>query len=336
MQIALTYDTPGGQPDVPGATFKRNEANKKLTAEELRAHVRGCEALVSNFWDRVDEALLQAAPDLRIVCNFAVGFDNIDLPACTRRGVLVCNTPDAVTEPTADLAWTLLLGAARGISRLDRFARSSEYPRRGPLGMNEFWGRDLSGRNLLIIGAGRIGFAMAARSVGWSMRVKYVDAARRAEFEHAPLCAQRVTLEEGLAWADFVSVHVPLTPQTRHLIGAEELRLMKPTAVLVNTARGPIIDESALVAALREGTIYAAGLDVYEKEPQLAPGLAELDNVVLSPHVGSATEKHRLQMTAIIADNLKAHQNGERPPTCLNYDAVAQSSGREATWSGGR
>lgn len=322
MKIALTYDTPGGQPDVPGATFKRNDTGKKFSPEELREHVQGCDALVSNFWDKVNEELLHAAPDLKIVCNFAVGFDNIDVDACTKRGVLVCNTPDAVTEPTADLAWTLLLGAARGISKLDRYARSEQYPSRGALGMNDFWGRDLTGRNLLVVGAGRIGFAMAVRSLGWSMRVKYVDAQRHAEFEHAPLFAERVALEEGLPWADFVSLHVPLTPQTRHLIGADALKRMKETAVLVNTARGPVVDEAALVEALRTGGIYAAGLDVYEREPHLAQGLAELDNVVLSPHVGSATEKHRLQMTQIIADNLAAFQKGERPPTCLNCEAM--------------
>ena len=326
MRIALTYETPGGQPDVPGAEFQRNETGQRFSADELRAHVQGCTALVSNFWDRVSDKLLTAAPDLKIVCNFAVGFDNIDLDACTKHGVLVCNTPDAVTEPTADLAWTLLLGAARGISKLDRYARSATYPERGPLGMCEFWGRDLTGRNLLIVGAGRIGFAMAMRSLGWGMRVRYVDELRHAEFEHAPLYAKRVSLEEGLPWADFVSLHVPLTPGTRHLIGAEQLALMKSTAVLVNTARGAVVDEAALVEALQGGGIYGAGLDVYEHEPHLAAGLAALDNIVLSPHVGSATEKHRLQMTQIIADNLTAFDEGKRPPTCLNYDAIRQGA----------
>jgi glyoxylate reductase len=323
MLIALTYKTPGDHPDVPGAEFRRNDTDRKLTPEELRDHVKGCDALVTNFWDKVTPELLDAtAPELKIVCNFAVGFDNIDVPACTEHGVLVCNTPDAVTEPTADIAWTLLLGAARGIAKLDRFARSAEYPKVGPLGMCEFWGRDLTGRNLLIVGAGRIGFAMAMRSLGWGMQVRYVDAVRHAEFEHGPLHAERVELDEGLAWADVVSLHVPLMPATRHLIDARRLGLMKETAILINTARGPIVDEAALVEALREGRIYAAGLDVYESEPTLAPGLAELDNVVLTPHVGSATEKHRLQMTAIIAENLRQFEAGERPRTCLNYDAV--------------
>ncbi|MFG0253273.1 MAG: 2-hydroxyacid dehydrogenase [Phycisphaerales bacterium JB038] len=323
MIIALTYETPGDQPNVPGAEYKRNDTGRRLSPEELQAHMQGCSALVSNFWDKVNEDLLTAAPNLKIVCNFAVGFDNIDLDACSRHGVLVCNTPDAVTEPTADLGWTLLLGAARGISKLDRYARSSMYPERGPLGMCEFWGRDLTGRNLLIVGAGRIGFAMAMRSLGWGMPVRYVDEVRHAEFEHAPLHAQRTSLEEGLPWADFVSLHVPLTPATRHLIGAEQLARMKETAGLVNTARGPVVDEAALVEALRGGKIYAAGLDVYEREPQLAAGLADLENVTLSPHVGSATEKHRLQMTQIIADNLIAFDEGRRPPTCLNFDAVS-------------
>ncbi|HEB60703.1 MAG TPA: D-glycerate dehydrogenase, partial [Phycisphaeraceae bacterium] len=195
----------------------------------------------------------------------------------------------------------------------------------GPLGMCDFWGRDISGRNLLIVGAGRIGFAVACRSIGWGMKVGYVARSRHAEFEHAPLCARRMNLDDGLAWADFVSVHVPLNENTRHLINESSLKTMKNTAVLVNTARGPVIDESALVRALQSGEIYAAGLDVYENEPRLHPGLYNLDNVVLSPHVGSATEKHRLQMTEIIAENLRQYSRGERPPTCLNWDEVRKS-----------
>ncbi|MCK4873543.1 MAG: D-glycerate dehydrogenase, partial [Phycisphaerales bacterium] len=289
MLIALTYKTPGGEPDVPGAQFRHNDG-ERFTREQLQEHTKGCDALVSNFWDRVDDALLDATtPELRIICNFAVGYDNIDVPACTSRGVLVCNTPDAVTEPTADLAWMLLLGAARGAAKLDRFARSSWYAEQGPLGMCEFWGRDITGRNLLIVGGGRIGFAVAMRSIGWGMPVRYVDQVRRAEFEHAPLHAERIGLDEGLAWADFVSIHVPLTDETRHLIDGRRLSLMKETAVLINTSRGPVVDEAALAVALREHRIHAAGLDVYEHEPNLTPDLAVLDNVMLTPHVGSAT-----------------------------------------------
>jgi lactate dehydrogenase-like 2-hydroxyacid dehydrogenase len=265
-----------------------------LPRERLLELARGSTILITWVSEKVDAALLDAAgPELKAVCNFAVGVDNIDLAACRARGIKVTNTPDAVTEGTADMAWTLLLAVARRLIPADRFARSPEYPRRGPLGPTEFVGLDLTGRTLLIVGAGRIGRAVALRSIGWGMRVLYVARTRHWDFELAPLAARRVCLEEGLREADAVSIHTPLTPETRHLIGERQLALMKPTAILVNTARGPIVDEAALVRALKEQRLYGAGLDVFEHEPKIHPDLLALDNAVLTPHIGSAAAPGR-------------------------------------------
>ena len=273
------------------------------------------DAVVSMFHDQVNDTFLDAAGGrLRAVVNYAVGLDNIDLPACARRRVTVCNTPDAVTEGTADLAWTLLLAAARRLPELDPFVRRGAWPEHAPLGMNDFMGLDIAGRTLHIVGAGRIGRAVALRSLGWGMRILYTARTRKREWEFAPLNATRVDLDEGLAQADFVSIHCPLTDETRHLINADRLALMKPRAVLINTARGPIIDEAALVEALRTGAIKAAGLDVLENEPHPAPGLTDLPNVVLTPHIGSAAGRYREMMTEIVCENVAAILRHQTPP----------------------
>jgi len=266
----------------------------------------------------VDRELLDAAgPGLKAVCNFAVGTDNIDLKACRERGVVVTNTPNAVTEGTADMAWALMLAVARRLIPADRFARSPEYAKRGPLGPVEFVGGDLTGRTLLIVGAGRIGRAVAMRSIGWGMRVLYVARSMHWDFELAPLAAKRVTLEEGLKEADVVSIHTPLTPETRHLINERTLKLMKPSAILINTARGPIVEEAALVRALEEKRIYGAGLDVFEDEPRVHPGLITMEQVVLSPHIGSAAERYREMMTAMVEENVRAVLAGREPPNLV-------------------
>lgn len=311
--IAITRAV-AGDTRVPGAEVRmRGEA--MASREELLSFVRGSTAVVTMYTDTADDAFLDAAgPQLRGVCNYAVGFENIDLGACRRRGVAVTNTPHVVTEGTADLAWTLLLGVARGVVAADRYARSPAYPAGGPLAMNQMMGLDLTGRTLLIVGAGRIGFAVAARSIGWGMEVLYVARERHREFELAPLAARRVTLEEGLALADAVSVHTPLTPQTRHLINAQRLALMKPTAILINTSRGPVVEEAALAAALKAGRLYGAGLDVYEHEPRIHPDLLPLDNVVLTPHIGSSSRRYRLEMTAMALENAGAIVEGREPP----------------------
>jgi glyoxylate reductase len=290
----------------------RHDRDQALARDVLLERIRGAAAVVTTPGDRVDTAFFEAAgPALRIVSNLAVGVDNIDLDEAARRGVRVGHTPGAVTEPTADIAWLLLLGAARRATEGVRLVRSGAW--RG-LGVNELLGARLVGKNLLIVGAGRIGLAVARRSLGWQMRVRYVARKVHPEFEAPPLEARRVELEAGLHEADIVSIHTPLTAETHHLIGAPQLAAMRPGAVLVNTARGPVVDEAALVAALRERRIAAAGLDVYEHEPRLADGLAELDNAFLLPHLGSATVDDRLWMMEIAIDNAAAVLRGEEPP----------------------
>ncbi|TVQ31965.1 MAG: D-glycerate dehydrogenase [Phycisphaeraceae bacterium] len=322
-RVVITRETPG-EYAVPGAEIIIGPDEGYLDQQKLRAFVAShapVTALVTMYHDQVNDELLDAAgPALRAVCNFAVGHDNIDLEACARRNVMVTNTPDAVTEGTADMAWALLLAAARRIPEADRYARSPDYPARGQLGMSDLLGLDIAGRTLLIVGAGRIGYAVALRSLGWGMRILYVARTRHHDFEFAPLNAHKVELDEGLAEADYISIHTPLTKETRRLIDARRLRLMKPRAILINTARGPIIDEKALVEALREHRIRAAGLDVYENEPTLTPGLADLPNVVLSPHIGSGGERYREMMAAIVVDNLRAVVEGTRPPNLVDTE----------------
>jgi glyoxylate reductase len=280
---------------------------------------RGAHGIVSWVSDRVDEEFLAGVgPRLRVVANHAVGYDNIDVPACRGRGVVVTNTPDAVTEGAADMAWCLLLAASRRLHALESFARDTGpggWEAHGILGPSEFLGLDIAGKTLLIVGAGRIGYATALRSIGWGMRVLYVSRTPKPGFEFAPLNARRVSLEDGMREADFISLHTPLTPGTRHLINAGNLKLCKPTAVLVNTARGPVVDESALVDALNRGVIYSAGLDVFEHEPKIHPELRSMKNVVLVPHVGSAIQSCRKRMADLCSANIAAVLEGRAPPT---------------------
>jgi glyoxylate reductase len=290
-----------------------NPEDEPLPRAALLKRVPGAHGLVTNPGDKpIDAEVFDAAGEnLRVVANYAVGTDNIDLEEATRRGIRVGNTPDPVTEPTADIAWLLLLGAARRAYEGQRLARSGQWTGISP---NMLLGQRVLGGTLLIVGAGRIGKAVARRSVGWNMTILYHARTQHPEFEEAPICAPWVDLDEGLARADFVSLHTPLTPDTRHLIDARRLGLMKPAAVLVNTARGPVVDEAALVEALRARRIAAAGLDVYEREPHLAEGLADLDNAYLLPHVGSATVQDRTWMTRITMDNLVAGLTGAALP----------------------
>lgn len=290
-----------------------------MPRERLLAEIAGKAGAITLLTDRVDDEFLAAAgPRLKIVANYAVGFDNIDLQACTRHGVLACNTPGVLTETTADTAFVLMMAAARRVAEGDRFLRAGPEWIWGPLMM---LGQDVHHAAVGIVGFGRIGQALARRARGFSMRVLYHDVNRpQAEVERE-LGAEYRELEDLLRESDFVSLHVSLTPQTRHLINAERLALMKPTAVLVNTSRGPVIDEQALARALSQDQIFAAGLDVFEREPEVHPGLLACDNVVLLPHLGSATVKTRLAMADLAADNLFAALEGRRPPTLLNPQA---------------
>jgi glyoxylate reductase len=253
------------------------------------------------------------------VANYAVGFDNLDLEACTARGVLATNTPDVVTEATADLAWALLLAAARRVAEGDRFLRARRPWVWGP---EFFLGFEVHGKTLGVIGLGRIGRAVARRAAGFGMAVRYTARHRLPAAEEAALGVAWRELDELLAEADFVSIHTGLSAATRHLIGAEQLARMKPTAVLVNTARGPIVDEAALAAALAAGELGAAGLDVFEREPEVHPGLLGLDNVTIVPHLGTSTLETRVAMGMTAAANLLAALEGHRPPNLLNPEAL--------------
>lgn len=303
-----------GEIEIPGAEIRLG-GDRDMPRDELLGFVRGSSGLVTWVSERVDDELLDAAgPGLRVVANHAVGVDNIDLEACRRRGVVVCNTPDAVTEGTANMAIALMLAVARRVVEGDRFARSGRWAEHGTLGPADFIGLDLNGRMLLIVGAGRIGYATAVRAQAFGMRVKYVARSRHWEFEQAPMAAERVSLEDGLGGADVVSVHCPLTPETRGLIDEAALRRMKSRAILVNTARGPVVDESALAAALKERRIYGAGLDVFEREPKVHEGLVGLENVVMTPHIGSAEDRYRREMASMACANVAAVLEGREAP----------------------
>ncbi len=316
--VPITRAVPGS-PAVQGARIVMAPAVPQMTRAELLAFVRGASAVIAMFHDRVDDEFLDAAgPQLKGVCNFAVGVDNIDLPACKRRGVVVTNTPDAVTEGTANIAMGLILAVARRIAEGDRFVRAGRFEREGNVFPTGWMGMHLTGQNLLIVGAGRIGRAVALRAQAFGMRTFYVARSRHLDFELAPLAATRVELDEGLALADVVSVHTPLTGETRHLINARRLALMKPTAILVNTARGPVVDEAALAAHLSAGKIWGAGLDVFEQEPKVHPALLPLDNVVLTPHIGSSERRFREMMTDMACANAAAVIQGRTPPNPVN------------------
>jgi glyoxylate reductase len=282
---------------------------------------RESEGLLCLLTDRIDVGLMDAAAGrLRVVSNCAVGYDNIDVPAATARGIMVCNTPGVLTETTADLAWSLIMSAGRRIVEGDRYLRAGKWKSWSPQLM---LGQDIHAATLGIIGFGRIGQAVARRARGFGMEVLYSDPVRQVEPEKS-VGALFVALPDLLRRSDFVSIHAPLTPETRHMIGEKELALMKPTAVLVNTARGPMVDEGALAEALRKKRIFAAGLDVFEAEPlpQDSP-LLNLENVVLLPHIGSASVATRTRMARMAAENLVAGLSGQRPPYLVNEEVLA-------------
>ncbi|HLB61322.1 MAG TPA: D-glycerate dehydrogenase [Actinomycetota bacterium] len=292
-----------------------------IPRDELLTIVKGADAVITMLTERVDEELLEAAgPQLKIVANHAVGFDNVDLTACTAAGVMASNTPDVLTETTADTAWSLLMTAARRIGEGERFLRARRRWIWGPLMM---LGQDVHHKTIGIVGFGRIGQALARRASGFGMRVIYHDAVDLPKDVTEPLGAERRELDDLLAEADFISVHVNLTPKTRHLFGAKQFRKMKDTAILVNTSRGPVIDEEALAGALAAGEIFAAGLDVFENEPEVHPGLLELENAVVIPHLGSATVDTRNAMGMLAVKNVFAALDGTRPPTLLNPEMLA-------------
>jgi lactate dehydrogenase-like 2-hydroxyacid dehydrogenase len=291
-----------------------NPEDRVLTRAELLREVAGRDAVLCLLTDTIDAAVLDAAKGAKIFANYAVGYNNIDLQAASDRGILITNTPGVLTDTTAELAWALLFAVARRVVPADQFTRAGRFEGWGPM---LFLGQDVTGKTLGIFGGGRIGSAFGKKAKGFEMKLLYCDVQRNPEFE-AETGAEYVTKEKLLRESDFVSLHIPLLPETRHFIGAAELRLMKPTAILINTSRGPVIDEAALVDALRNRAIWGAGLDVFEAEPELAPGLAELDNVVILPHIASATIATRTQMGLMAAENILAALRGETPPNWVN------------------
>jgi len=320
--IYVTRQIPRPGIDMLVDAFSRVDVNpddRVLTRAELLDGVRGRDAVLCLLTDAIDAEVLDAAQGCRIFANYAVGYNNIDVAAATARGIAVSNTPGVLTDATADLTWALLFSVARRIAEGDRYTRAGRFKGWSPMLL---LGGDISGRTLGIVGAGRIGTAVALRSRGFRMRVLYCDRVQNEALEQA-VGARPVDLDTLLRESDFVSIHVDLNESTRHLIGARELGLMKPTAYLLNSSRGPVIDEAALVAALRERRIAGAGLDVFENEPALAPGLAELDNVVIPPHLGSATTGTRTKMATLAAANVVAMLRGERPPNIVNPEVLA-------------
>jgi len=296
-----------------------NPQDRPLTREELLLGVHDRDGVLCMLTDKIDAEVLDAAgPRAKIFANYAVGFDNLDIAAATQRGVLLSNTPDVLTDATADMAWSLLCAVARRVLEGDRYTRAGKFTGWKPL---ELLGLEITGKTIGIIGAGRIGQAFGQRACGFKPRLLYTANRPKPDFE-AQTGASFADRETLLREADFVSLHLPLTPETRHYIGARELNLMKETAILINTSRGPVVDEKALVKALREKRIWGAGLDVYEQEPELEPGLSALENVVITPHLGSATIETRDNMGIVAADNILAALAGEMPPNCLNPEAA--------------
>ena len=282
---------------------------------ELLEAVRGSAGILPTVTEKMDAEVMNAAGDgLKVIANMAVGYDNVDVQAATERGVVVTNTPEVLNETTADTSFMLLLAAARRLGEAERLLRSGGWEAWGPM---QLTGPDVWGKKLGVVGFGRIGQAVARRARGFDMEVLYHDQYRNESAERET-GAQYLELDELLRTCDFISVHTPLTPETRHLIGQGELDLMQPTSVLVNSSRGPVVDEGALADALAERHIFAAGLDVYEEEPEVHPKLLGLENVVLAPHIGSASIETRDKMAALAAENIVAVLSGEEPKTPVN------------------
>ena len=292
-----------------------NQEDVAMSAEELARRAADKHGIVCSLTDRIDAQLVAGCAKLKVVANIAVGYNNIDVPACTAQGVMVTNTPGVLDDSTADLAWTLMLGAARRLTEVERRVRNGEWT---GWRLKQWLGTDVHHATLGIVGMGRIGQAIARRAAGFEMRVLYHNRKRVAEDIERRLNASWASLDELLRQSDFVVLQVPYSPETHHLIGASELAKMKPTAILVNSTRGGVVDDAALVDALKAGSIRAAGLDVFENEPRLHPGFLELDNVVLAPHVGSSTEATRRAMAMTAAKNAVAALCGATPPNLVN------------------
>lgn len=296
-----------------------HDSDDGLPSADLLARLADKDGLICQLTDRIDSGLLDAVPNVKVVSNVAVGFDNIDIPAATARGVIVTNTPGVLTDTTADLAFALILGAGRRLGESERYLRAGRF-RQWRIDLLTGW--DIWGSTLCVLGMGRIGQAVARRGRGFNMRVLYYDPFRQSEDRERELGIEYVSKDQLLAEADFLSLHCALTPETHHLIGADELSAMKPTAVLVNTSRGPVVDEAALADGLQAGEIAAAGLDVFEHEPEVHPKLLGLENALIVPHIASASVATRTRMCVMAAENMVAGLAGHRPPNIVNPEVL--------------
>lgn len=292
-----------------------NQNDVPLTAASLAQRIADRDGVMCCLTDRIDGALLEAAPKLRVVANIAVGYNNIDVPACSARRVMVTNTPGVLDDSTADLAWALMLATARRLTEVESYIRGGEWT---GWRLKQWLGVDVHHATLGIVGMGRIGQAIARRATGFEMKVLYHNRKPVAKDIEQRLNARYVSMNDLLAQSDFVILQVPYSPETHHLIGAGELKSMKRTAILINSTRGGVVDDAALIEALKAGVLRGAGLDVFENEPKLNPGFLELKNVVLAPHIGSSTEATRRAMAMTAAKNLVAALHGETPPNLVN------------------
>ena len=317
MKVLVTGNLPGdvAAPLVNKYDVTMHSQDQPMDRDAILSSIHGKHGLLCMITDGLDETLFESAPGLKIVANFGVGFNNIDVKAATDRGIMVTNTPGVLTDATADITMALILTVGRRVVEGDQYTRHGKFRFWAPY---HFLGHEITGKTLGIVGMGRIGAAVARRAAGFNMPVIYHNRHRLPEDEEASLGARYVDFQTLLQQSDFVSIHVPLSSETRHLISSRELAAMKAGAFLINTARGPVVDERALLNALEKKQICGAGLDVYEHEPVLTPGLDTLDNVVLLPHMGSATQETRRRMGTMAVENLMAGLAGRLPPNCLN------------------
>ncbi len=291
-----------------------NDRDRPLSRDELKTMIRDCDGVITLLSDTIDKEIIDAAPNLKVIANYAVGYNNIDINYATRRSIRVTNTPDVLTPATADLAWALLMAVSKRIVEADAYVRAGKFKGWAP---ELFLGHEVTGKTLGIIGAGRIGQAVGRRAKGFEMTLLYHSRSPKPNFE-AETGARRVSLDELLASSDFVSLHCPLTEETHHLLNEQRLKSMKKGSILINTARGPVVDETALVQALKHGPLAGAGLDVYEHEPQVHPELLKMKNVVLLPHIGSATTETRNEMARMVARNIIAVLEQGKPVNPVN------------------
>ena len=302
-----------------------NYEDRPMDRRKLIESVVDKEGLLPMITDRIDEEVLDRAPHLRMIANFGVGYNNIDVRGASARGVMVSNTPGVLTDATAELAFALILSVSRRLVEGDRMVREGRFKFWAPM---LFLGHEVTGKTLGIVGLGEIGKSVAKKALAFDMRILYHNRQKINAAEEKALMAEYVDKKTLLMKSDIVSIHVPLTAGTKHMIGAEELSLMKPTSCLINTSRGPVVDEKMLAEALREGKIGGAGLDVYENEPDLTPGLTELENVILLPHVGSGTHETRIKMGTLAVENLMIGLTGGAPPNLVNPDVFERQHQR--------